>query len=166
MVPNEVSAEVRRVIDRLALVPFGALVTVPDLQAATGLDLRRRRHLLYSALRVLQRESGAVFAGERGAGYRRLSAELAPGVIGSTARARIRGTARRGMRAIDATVKHANHLPPDAQRRANAERAALGLIEHIARDRPVMETAATASRPLSVAEAARGFLTGMGAKIA
>jgi hypothetical protein len=159
MVPNEVSAEVRRLADGLARVPIGELIEWPAICDLAGFDIQhKRRHLLYSAMETLQRECGAVLANERNVGYRRLTAEVSPGMIGSTARARIRGSAHRGAKAIERVMQKANDMTPEAIRMAHAERSALGLLGHLARDKRVKEAARTFDRPLSVTEAARHFL--------
>lgn len=163
MLITELSTEARVLADRLAEVPHGELIPLSAISETLGRDITRCRHILYSALKVVQRETGASFAVERGKGYRRLGAEDAPATIGNATRARIRNQARRGGAAIRSAVAHSNNLSPDVARRANAEMNALGLLEHIARDRNVTQAAKTADRPATVAEAGRDFLARIGA---
>jgi hypothetical protein len=85
--------------------------------------------------------------------------------LGQTARARIRGHARRGAKAIGAGLRFANDMPADALRSALAEQSTLGLLEHIARDRNIPTMPEVATKPLSYAEAAKAFLGKIGVKL-
>lgn len=134
MIPTDLSADTRALADHLATVPVGELATIARMSAVIGRDVDRHRHVLYAAIRVAQRETGAVFACERGAGYRRLSVEEVVQKVGSTARDRIRGTARRARKTLTAGTRGANDLAPAMQRKAAAEVSALALLEHLARD--------------------------------
>jgi hypothetical protein len=162
MIATDLSADARRIADLLSAVPRGELITYAGISAAIGRDVRVLRHLIYAAMRVAERESGAVFASERGKGYRRLApTEIVR--IGATARARIRGVARRGKRSISAGVIGANDLGDEDRRKILAEQSALGLLEHVARDRSLPVLTPDDSRPLPVAQAARSFMRHIGA---
>lgn len=155
---NDVSDEARTIASRLAAVPVGGFISHDEISQALGRPYKPHRHLLYTALRIVLRESGAAFACERGLGYRRLAPHEAPALIGSTARARIRGHARRGRKTIVAAIRDGNALPRDVRLRANAEVSTLGMIEHLARDRPVLAAVPEAHRVTSPIETCRAFL--------
>jgi hypothetical protein len=163
MLATDLSADTRRLADALATAARGEIVTYKQLSEAIGRDIMGCRWLLYSALHVIERESGAVFATERRIGYRRLAPEEIV-KIGQTARAHIRRTARAGARTISAGVAGANDLTPEMARQILAEQSALGLLEHVARDRNLPAVAETETRPLSVAATAREFFKRMGIK--
>ena len=165
MLSLDLHADTRRIADLLNEVPRGDSITLDAISKAIDRDIRRCRYLLYSALRVVERESGAVFATERGSGYRRLAPEEIV-KIGQTARARIRGWARRGSRTIAAGIAGANDMAPDTARKIMAEQSALGLLEHIARDRSLPKVNEDENRPLSVAATAKEFLRSIGSNVA
>tara|TARA_R110000868_G_C10969754_1_gene769590 strand:+ start:1030 stop:1524 length:495 start_codon:yes stop_codon:yes gene_type:complete len=157
MIATDLHHDTRIIADCLAATPHGALVTKGEISDAIGREIDHCVWLLYSAIRIVERENGAVFACVRGKGYRRLTAEeLAR--IGQTARARIRGTARRGMKSMTAGVSAINDLAPDLMRKVLAEQSSLGLLEHIARDRNLPPINETMTRPLPVAVTAKEFL--------
>ena len=161
MLSLDLHADTRRIADALAAVSRGDTITLAAITNAIGRDIHRCRHLLYSAFRLVERENGAVFATERGQGYRRLKPEEII-TIGQTARARIRGTARRGARSIAAGVSGANDIAAPVQRAILAEQTALGLLEHMARDKNLPTVPETENRPLPVAVAAKEFLRAIG----
>lgn len=160
MIITDISPKVRALADRLAVVPVGESISFAALSGVAGEDITIRRHLLHSAIRIVQRESGAIFTNERGKGYRRLTAESIPG-IGVYARARIRSTARRGSRAITDGLQFQNDVPEPIKLRATAELAALGLVEHLSRDRAVAQRAEPRS-PEAVADVVRATLKAAG----
>jgi len=162
MIASDLSADARRAADLFASIPRGDVVSLDALSAAIGRDAKRCRHILYRAMRVAERESGAVFASERGIGYRRLAPDEIV-KIGQTARSRIRSSARRGRRSIQAGIAGANDISPNSQRQVSAELSALGLLEHIARDRSLPPIPEDDSRPLSVAATAKAFMLKIGA---
>lgn len=157
MFASEIHADVRRIADCLSATPIGSTITWPDMSSVIGRDLRRCRHVLYSAERIAQRESGAVFLCERGKGYRRLPVEEIASV-GATARSRIRRQARRGNTTIAAGIDGANDIPAGVLRTLLREQSMLGLIAHMARDRSLPTIPIGDTRPLPVAVVARQFL--------
>jgi hypothetical protein len=158
VIPHELSADARRLAEALAGFPIGYLVSHAQLTRLLGRDVATCRHVLYRAMRVVQREHGAIFASVHGKGYRRLSTEGLVETVGSHARSRIRGTARRAALTLRDGVRAANDVTPAAQRKASAELAVLGMIQHMARDRTVERLEASARPPESVASTARAML--------
>jgi alkylated DNA nucleotide flippase Atl1 len=163
MITTEISAEARAIADLLAECPPGAVVTFGAMSAVIGRDILARRHVIATARRVAEREAGAVFTVERRTGYKRLDAARIADVVGTAARAHIRRTARRSVKSLSEGTRRLNDLPPDVQRKVAAEMSALGLIEHIARDKAVKPTADAPTKPQPVAVTARAFLDALGA---
>jgi hypothetical protein len=162
MLTLDLHEDTRRIVEVLTACPVGEHVTLDQLSATIGRDIRLCRYYIYSAMRVVQRDHGFVFATEWRKGYRRLNAnELDK--IGQSARARIRSHARRGVKTIAAGLAGANDIDPAAHRRALSEQTALGLLEHISRDKNLPTIAETDTRPLPVAIAAREFMKRIGA---
>jgi hypothetical protein len=157
MFVSDTNTDARILADLLKVCPFGETVTWADMSSVLGRDAREYRWRLYAAFRLTQREDGAVFSRIQGIGYRRLS----PGeihLIGQTARTRIRNTARRGSRALVAGAKGCN-LSEDEQKAVSREQAALGIFEHLARDRNLSAEPAKAE-PYSVS--AKKMLAALG----
>jgi hypothetical protein len=153
MIDTSLSPQVRRLADRLIGTSIGALASYGALSDAVGQDVLRRRHWITTALRVAQREAGAVFVCEKNVGYRRLTVEEIPGV-GFTSRKHIRSTARRASRAIVAGLTGSNSVPESVKLRASTELAVLGLVEHLSSNRQVVKHEAEPS-PERVGEVAR-----------
>lgn len=162
MIATDMSADTRRLADLLAEVPRGEVITFPAMSAVIDRNVLEFRHIVYAAMRAAERESGAVFASERGKGYRRLPPDEIVRV-GQTARSRIRRTARSGVRSLVAGSAGANDLSPEMTRRILAEQSTLGLLEHIARDKNLAPMPEAANRPLPLAVAAKEFLRTIGA---
>lgn len=163
MIAIDLHADTLRIIDRLKSVPRGGEITLAAISQTIGRDIANCRHLMYSAFRHVEAESGAVFASVRGVGYRRMQPDEIV-KIGQTARSRIRRTARRGIKTMSAGVAGANDLSDADKRKVLAEQSSLGLLEHIARERSLPTVPTTDTRPLPVAETARAFLELIGAK--
>lgn len=145
MIRFALSEDARRLADLFIATSPGATVTFAQLTAALGRDVKKARHLIASAQRTAQREAGASFVNVITVGYKRLAPGEVASRIGPAARKRIRGEARRASGAIVAAVSVGNDLTPEEGRRANAEMAVLGMIEHIAGDRHVAQMQRTAS---------------------
>ena len=162
MLSLDLHQDTQTIADLLASCPNGGTVALADITAAIGRDITGCRYLVYGAMRVAERDSGAVFASVRGVGYRRLLAsEIAE--VGQTARAKIRRAARHGVRTISAGMAGANDIAPDAMRKILAEQSALGMLEHMARDKNLPKLTETDTRPLPLAVTARAFLRSIGA---
>lgn len=159
----ELSPDTRAIADRLSTVPHGATIGLGDLSAVIGRDIRQCRHLLYAAYAVVRRETGAIFGSVRNVGYQRLSIDQVP-AIGSTARKRVRRTARRASRDINASLAKANDVSNAVRLKANAELSMLGLVEHMARDSAVKPSEDMNIAPQPVAVAARAFLERIGGR--
>lgn len=157
----EISPDTRALAERLAAVPYGGLVTLAELSGVIGRDIRLCRYLVYSAFRLARKETGAVFGAVRGEGYQRLTIEQLP-AVGSTARKRIRGTARRASKSINAGLARANDVPNEVLLKANAELSMLGLVEHATRDAHIKPDATMAASPQPVAVAARALIERLG----
>lgn len=164
MIVTEISPDTRAMATRLLAVPVGGSVSYADLSAAIGRDVRAEntRYLIYAGMKLAQREAGAIFANDRGKGYVRLAADDAH-KVGHTARSRVRRIARHASKQIHAALTRANDVAPESQRKANAELSALGLLEHVAKDRNVVPSE-TDTGPTPVAITARQFLERIGAK--
>jgi len=156
------AAEVRALANALMDVPVGETIGYDVLNAAIGRDIRSRRYLVLRALQMVNTESGALFSAVRGIGYRRLPVSEAADV-GQSARNRIRRTSRRARKHIGNAIDKANDLSADLMRKVNAELSALGLIEHISRDKAVAEMQ-DENRVMPVAIAADKFMKHIGVK--
>lgn len=162
MIATELHPDTVALVAVLSNAPRGEIIPMKAFSDAIGRDINRCRHLLYSAIRVIERNEGAVFACIRKEGYRRMaSSEIAK--IGQTARSRIRRTARRGQKSIAAGIAGANDLTNEARVKLLQEQSALGLLEHLARDRSLPQIPEQVTRPLPVAQTAREFLKAIGA---
>jgi hypothetical protein len=124
-------------------------------------NIRACRYLFYSAQKIAQRESGALFATERHKGYRRLTTEEFP-IIGQTARASIRGTSLRAKKSLAQGLAGLNDIDPAVHRKIMAEQSVLGLLHHITFDKHLPPIPEKANRPLSVAATAKAFLRSIG----
>lgn len=162
MIAIEQSAETQIIIDALRNVPIGGTILLAEISDAIGRDIATCRGYLYTALKRVQTDDGAVFSSVRKIGYRRLPAEEIP-MVGKTARDRIRRTAARGSQAIAAGIAGANDLPDDVRINLHKQQGALNMIAHLARDKQTAAVNVTASRPPTVAETARSFLSAIGA---
>lgn len=163
MIAIDLHADTLRIIDLLTATPRGQVISLNQISATIARDIRLCRHLLYSALRVMERDKGIAFACERGKGYRQLASDEIV-KVGQTARSRIRKTARRGIRTMSAAMAGANDLTDDMRRKVLSEQSALGLMEHLSREKSLPVVGTEESRPLPVATVARQFMAGIGAK--
>ncbi len=158
MITTDLSADARALADLLIAEPVGSIVTLERLSKTIGFPIAARRHALYAAIRVAEREAGAVFTCERGIGYRRLSVQEIADQVGSTARHRIRGTARRARRTLLAGTAKQNDMAPALARRIAAEANTLALINHIAQDKQVRADETAPAKPEPVAITARRMM--------
>lgn len=153
----ELSPDTQRLIEFLKTVPIGGVATQQELTHVLGRNIRQHRHLLYSAIKHLQFNDGIFFGSRRGEGYERCLSEQVPHV-GSTARRRIRRTARAATKTMTAVLTKANDVSNETRIAANRELSMLGLIEIASQDRHLPPNESVASAPQSVAAAARQFL--------
>lgn len=163
MIATDLHADTLRLIDTLAVAPKGEVVTLARLSDSIGRDIRHCRHLLYSALRVLERDKGVAFACVRGSGYRQLASDEIV-KIGQTARSRIRHTARRSVKTMGAAIAGANDITDKMRREILAEQSVLSMMEHLSRERNLPVVPEQDTRPLPVAIVARQFLQSIGGK--
>ena len=154
MISTEISPDVAALVEALRGVSPGQTITYAALSEAIGRDVTEHRHLLASAQRIAAREHGAVFGNERSVGYTRLTIDQLPGVA-STARARIRRTSRIAAKRLTQGAARTNDMPPDVQRKLNAEISSLALLEHIASDKAATPAPVHDQRPEPVAISAR-----------
>lgn len=160
MIVMELHHDTRIISQILADCSFGETITLEAITRTIGRDILGCRHLLYSAMRLVERDIGAVFCSVRGVGYRRISSdELAK--VGQTSRSRIRGHARRGVRTISNGLAVANDISPTSLRDALREQSILGLVEHTSKDRYSLALPETASEPMKPRDVARQFLDKM-----
>lgn len=134
MLSLEVSADTQSLSGRLRELSVGGLVTYDELSELIGRNIRTHRHLLYSAIRMVEREDGAVFDTERGVGVRRLEAADAP-KVGQKTRRSVRRAADRAAERICRATKRANDLPDDVARACASEVSSLRLLAHLSADR-------------------------------
>lgn len=157
----DIHPDTRRLADALSAVQRGEIITLDEISEVVDRNIRACRYLFYGAQKIAQRESGAVFATERGMGYRRLTTEEIH-TLGQTARARIRGTSRRAVKSITQGIAGSNDIDPVVHRKILSEQSVLGLLEHIARDKNLPPISEKETRPLSVAVTAKAFLRSIG----
>lgn len=125
------------VTDRLLATSIDCTAPLFELSAVAGLDLAKRRDILYRALEKVNREHGIIFAAVRGVGYRRLASESGVGYAGRKALKRTRSAARKGRKRVTYALQHANDVSSEERRKANQTMCALGLAEHLAQLRTV-----------------------------
>lgn len=162
MIAIEPSAETQILIDLLRGSAIGETITLAAISEAIGRDIGTCRGYLYTALRRVQNDDGAVFSSIRRVGYRRLPPSEIP-TIGKTARDRIRRTATRGVKTIAAGMAGANDLPDAVRRDLYRQQAALNMIAHLSRDRQTAAIPSAEQRPPTLAETAKGYLAAIGA---
>lgn len=165
MIPSTAyAADVQAIADLLAATPVGDVCAYARLSAAIGRDVTRCRYLALSAIRRLNKDTGALFASVRGVGYQRLPADDAH-KVGSTARARIRRAARHASVAIGRAMDCANDMTPEARRRAVVEVGTLNLMAHLSTERSVANADTGADKPQPVAVTMAAALKAMGVKV-
>jgi hypothetical protein len=162
MIQTELSADTRAVVDLLSACPVDGTVSIQAISDRLGRDVRRYRHVIAAARRVVAREAGGVFVSVRGIGYRRLSADRAAEVLAPASRKHIRMTARRTRRNLEQIISRANDMAPEARLKASREIGVLGVIEHIAREANVSKMPSPDTpQPVAVmARAALAAITG------
>jgi hypothetical protein len=154
--------EVRQMADHLATVPTGGFVSYADLNTVIGADVRRQRHRLAAARRLVLSETGAYFDCRRGQGLRRLVAAEFP-AIGAIARKHVRLTARRTRETMSRAINGFNDVEPEIKAQQYANEAIFGLIERLARDPVTSRLAQSATKPLPIADVAKVTLKLLGA---
>jgi len=159
-----ISADTRAIADLLNAASYGEEVTIDAMSNAIGRDIRPVRYIALAALRVAERETGAVFATIRCVGYRRLTSDEFY-QIGSTARARIRKVSKRSNRAMSAAMEGTNDMDPAARMAVLREQSMLGLLAHLSQDRHAPKLAPDADRPQPLAITMRGALAAMGVHV-
>jgi hypothetical protein len=133
-ISTDINADTRAIADMLNAVSFGDTITLDAMTDAIGRDIRDCRYVAMSAMRVAERETGAIFASVRRVGYRRLTVdEFAE--IGMTARAHIRRKAKSSARAMGAAMTRVNDMTDEQRRKVVREQSTLGLMAHLAQDR-------------------------------
>jgi hypothetical protein len=131
-------SEVLAVAERLMFASINEVVPYNDLSRAAGCNVQdANRWIVLQAIKLVSKTNGVVFANERGVGYRRLDAETGVKHAGDKAMKRTRSAARHGRQNLEHAVQHANDVSPSEQRHANQRLAALGLVEHLTKDKAV-----------------------------
>lgn len=162
MIATEQAPETQIIIDLLRGAAVGETVTLAAISGAIGRDVTTCRGYVYTAIKRVQSDDGAVFSSIRRVGYRRLPAEEIP-TVGKTARDRIRRTASRGAQAIAAGISGANDLSDKVRLNLHQQHGALAMIAHLARDKQTSAVQVTTNRPPTMAETAKSFLAAIGA---
>lgn len=163
MISVELHKNTRQIADALIAVPYGGLITYDEMSEIIHRDIRRKRAIIYSAMKVAQRESGALWKRVTRVGYCRLTSDEIPDV-GQTARVGIRKKAHRSQKSILAAISVVNDLKPEVHRRSLIEMGVLGTLEHLSRDRNLPTLSEKATLPPSAAETARQLLQSLGSK--
>lgn len=159
---QQLSADTRSVADVLMNCAVGETVTYSDMSKSIGRDVRRVRHIVYTAMKIANEEAGAIFDTLRGIGYvRRAPADADK--KGSHARKHVRRVMRATAKTMINASKRANDMPASARRAVNAEIAAAQLIAHVSRDRSVASMG-DEDRVMPVALASEAFLKHIGAR--
>lgn len=143
----------------LEAVSVGATIQWASLSQAIGREARNCKHLLYSAMRMAERDSGAVFSNERNVGYKRLKPEDAH-TVGAHFRGVVRRRGKRAHKSMVAVASRTNDMSRDAQMKLSREISAAALLRELARDKAVERTAKPDDdlSPLPVAETAKRML--------
>jgi len=144
----------------LAKTAIGSVIGYDTLSAAIGSDVRRRRYLLFAAMRQLNTDSGAIFGNVVRVGYKRLAA-TETGLIGSNARRKMRHTARNASKTMANSLNRANDLPADVQRKVVAEIATMSMIAHLTKE-TVVKAQSNHDKPPPLAESLRGVMAHIG----
>jgi hypothetical protein len=160
---RELHHDCRKLADKLLTVPFGGTVTWAQLSAVIKADATKLRWRVASAQRLAQREGGIVLVSLRGIGFRRITVDRLAPDVGGTSRAKIRRTARRGNKAIAAGLAAANDIDNPTHLAALSEQTALGLLEHLAKDRQLPQLREGDIRTVSPADASLQFRRIIGA---
>lgn len=157
MIPSHANTLCRTLADLLATCPVGGVITYEQMTAKLGFDVRdKSRHLIPAAIRLVNREIGAVFAVVIRHGYRRLpDDELA--AAGHATRLKIRRKAGRSAKTLTRAVDASNAMSDASKLKVMSEIAVLGLIQRVARDATV-KAAEKAPSPPSSADVARATL--------
>jgi len=117
-----------KLVDAFVHVSVQGLITHQEIAAIIGKKVTSPDALKNSAFKVATEEHGIVFENIRGAGYRRIAAGEVHRV-GTQARHRIRGTAKRGTKKILAVLSgNSNSMTNGEKIRAHAEIGTLGMI--------------------------------------
>lgn len=119
--------------DRLAEASIDEVVPHKELRALVPEDVSYLSHyvLAQRAQRLLNAESGAVFATVRGEGYRRLAHTVGADYVSQVALLRIRRQSRHGQKLATFAIEFANDANHEDKRRVYQKLATLGLVEHL-----------------------------------
>jgi hypothetical protein len=157
-------ADTQALLARLLSTPVGETCTYADLSAAIGRDVRDARFLLLRAIRLANRQEGALFGVVTRVGYRRMPATDAH-LFGQATRQRIRRAARHGSETIGNALDRANDMPADVRRKALAEVSALNMLAHVSGER-ITQALPAGDTVRPTAESLRGILEHIGGKAA
>jgi hypothetical protein len=125
---------IRALADAAMACPIGETITYAQFSRAVGFPVQSRFYLLLNALNLANAESGALFQNTRTVGYKRLPGSMTA-AAGKTGRRRIRRIASRANKTMANALSRANDLTNEDRLKAFKEQAALGLLQHMARDR-------------------------------
>lgn len=159
---SQISADVRALADALVATPVGDVIGFESLSEAIGTDIRARRYLLHQAMRVANKEVGALFSSVRGEGYKRLPSEDAA-LVGGHARHRIRKIGKLASVKMERALEVANDISDSARKDALSEISVLGLVRHIASDKS-RQSVNPESRPQPIAITMRGMMDQLNGK--
>lgn len=146
----------------LEAVPLGETVKWAELSSAIGRDAKNVKHLLYSAMKMAERESGAVFSNERMVGYKRLKPEDAYSV-GVHFRGVVRRRGKKAHKSMVAVASRSNDIGREATLKLTREISAAALLRELARDKAVEKAVNPdeGNEPIPVAQVAKRMLVGI-----
>ena len=155
----QLSTDVSVLAARLATVPEGSSVTYEEISEWTGRDIAgKSRHVLTSALKILERERGICFETVWGEGVRRV--DIASGALNCarSSTRRIRRSARRTERRL-ARLSERGIEDPAAASEVAMRRSLLAIVDLTTSPRGQDAlTGAQTDSPLTAAEACRALL--------
>ena len=130
------SPDTRAVADALLAVPVGETITYAAMSKALGANIKARWWICPAAIKLANREAGAIFTNIRRVGYQRMAAENAA-AVGATARSHIRRIASRSATTMGNAIQFANDLPEKARVHIAAEMSSMALLSHITKEAQV-----------------------------
>lgn len=158
---SSLTTDVRTLADALNATSIGNTLSYTAMSEVVGSNIQRRRYLVPAALKLVARESGAIFANVRKIGYKRLPpAEVHQ--VGINARRRVRNTSKRASETIVTVVAKANDMTNDEMKQALREVTVLDLLRFLATDK-IVRALPESNKPEPVAKtmaAVTAFLNG------
>lgn len=147
----EPAADTRLLVSLMMRAAIGDTITYDAMTAHLARPVTGGDGNLQSALRMLQRDEGMVFACERGRGYKRLSDSEIANQVGPSGLMRIRRAARRTLNTL--TVAKDENLTNAERVKRNTHLAFMGAVNLMTRPGRIerlREATKAAAKPLDV----------------